>query len=183
MRVHSAAVQALGDVCRGGGAYGRSQTRGDISRGTAPGRTFGLPTRPRRDDAAPAEHAHHARGRAGITATVRQAAPDALTSRTPDGTTGRDGDAIAMLGEPHPNPTTGTTMLELTLGQPAYVRVAVYDVLGRLVATVFDGARVAGRHEITFDGSALPAGVYVARVQAQADTRTAILSRRLTVAR
>lgn len=114
---------------------------------------------------------------------MRQAAPDALTSRTPDGTTGRDGDAIAMLGEPRPNPTTGTTMLELTLGQPAYVRVAVYDVLGRLAATVFDGARVAGRHEITFDGSALPAGVYVARVLARSDTETATLTRRLTVAR
>jgi hypothetical protein len=46
------------------------------------------------------------------------------------------------------------------------VEVAVYDVLGRRVATVASERFPAGTHEEALDASALPAGVYVVRVTA-----------------
>ena len=36
----------------------------------------------------------------------------------------------------------------------------MYDVLGRVVATVVDAPYAAGRHRVVFDASALSSGVY-----------------------
>jgi alkaline phosphatase len=77
-----------------------------------------------------------------------------------------------------PNPTTGRSRIAFGLAEAADVRVVVYDALGREVAVLADGPHTAGRHGLTFDGSAYPSGSYVVRVEG-AETRTA----RLTVAR
>jgi hypothetical protein len=45
------------------------------------------------------------------------------------------------------------------------VRLAVYDLLGREVAILFDGRKEAGWHEVTFDGSDLGSGVYFCRLR------------------
>lgn len=76
-----------------------------------------------------------------------------------------------------PNPATQARVtFALDRAQPA--TVAVYDVLGRRVATLADGGLAAGTH--TFDvGAALPAGVYTIR----ATTAEGVSSRRLTVTR
>ncbi|MFH1734721.1 MAG: T9SS type A sorting domain-containing protein, partial [bacterium] len=37
----------------------------------------------------------------------------------------------------------------------------VYDIQGRLVATLVDGYRDEGLHEVTFDATGLAAGVYL----------------------
>jgi len=42
----------------------------------------------------------------------------------------------------------------------------VYDAAGRLVATLVDGWREAGAHEVTFDATGLAAGIYFARLEA-----------------
>jgi flagellar hook assembly protein FlgD len=47
-----------------------------------------------------------------------------------------------------------------------YVSLRIYDINGRLVETLVDGWREAGTHELTFDASHLPSGVYVYRIQA-----------------
>ena len=86
-------------------------------------------------------------------------------------------DALAL--EAYPNPAAGRATVAFALPEAAEVRVAVYDVLGRRVALLAEGAFEAGRHEVAFDGSALPAGLYVVRLQAGAAVRT----QRLTLAR
>ena len=65
-----------------------------------------------------------------------------------------------------PNPATLSTELAFTLDDAQDVRLSVYDVLGREVAVVAEGARGAGTHTATVDVRALPAGVYVARLVA-----------------
>jgi hypothetical protein len=40
----------------------------------------------------------------------------------------------------------------------------VLDICGRFVATLEDGWREVGRHEVTFDGSNLASGVYLYRI-------------------
>ena len=49
--------------------------------------------------------------------------------------------------------------------------LSVYDVLGRLVATLADGVRPAGDHQAQFDGSRLSSGVYVCRLHAEGSMR------------
>lgn len=56
------------------------------------------------------------------------------------------------------------------LTQYGPVRLCVYDVTGRLVRTLVDGSRPAGRHEITWDrktdsGLRVPAGVFFIRME------------------
>jgi len=77
-----------------------------------------------------------------------------------------------------PNPVTDSAALTLSLARPSPVCVAVYDLLGREVALLYEGALPAGTHVLPFDGSALPAGVYVVRARAGEGVTTV----RLTVA-
>ena len=73
------------------------------------------------------------------------------------------GDGDVFLGA-RPNPATRATTLRFRLAQAAHVRMDVYDALGRRVATLADGTREPGEHELTLDGRALPAGVYLCRL-------------------
>jgi len=83
------------------------------------------------------------------------------------------------LAAPTPNPAPGVTMLRYTLPAAGPVRLTVYDALGREVARLADGTEAAGPHAVRFDGSALPAGVYVVRLlhAAGAETQTLTLLR------
>jgi enterochelin esterase-like enzyme len=83
------------------------------------------------------------------------------------------------LSAPAPNPTAGRAALTYTLTEPAHVRIALYDILGREVAVLVEGARPTGQHEVTVDASRLAPGLYVARLQAGSEVAT----RRLTVVR
>ncbi len=67
-------------------------------------------------------------------------------------------------GAATPNPFAGTTTLRFALEEDAEVRLAVYDVLGREVAVLLDGAAEAGAHEAVFDAAGLPAGTYLWRL-------------------
>ena len=86
----------------------------------------------------------------------------------------------AALTRPAPNPFAGSTRLTLTVARPQHVAAHAYDLLGRRVSVLFDGALEANAPEtLTFDGANLPAGVYLIRVQGETFTRTerAVLAR------
>lgn len=98
------------------------------------------------------------------------------------GTTGVEsgGEAAAFEpGAPHPNPFAGRTDLTLALDTPQAVRVEVFDVLGRRMATLHDGPMAAGAHRLTLDAARLPGGLYVVRAAGEAMRAT----RRVTLAR
>ena len=59
-----------------------------------------------------------------------------------------------------PNPFSATTTVPFEIEQAGRVRLSVFDVLGRRVATLVDGDRAAGPHRATFDGSRLATGLY-----------------------
>lgn len=63
----------------------------------------------------------------------------------------------------HPNPLRAEGTLTLHLDRPERVRVEAFDVLGRRVATIHDGALPPGEHALSFDASGLPPGLYVIR--------------------
>jgi hypothetical protein len=72
----------------------------------------------------------------------------------------------SRLEQNFPNPFNAITTLSYKLQAASYVKLSVYDVTGRLVETLANGWREAGSHELTFDGSHLPSGVYVYCIQA-----------------
>lgn len=63
-----------------------------------------------------------------------------------------------------PNPTSGSTWIDLNLRQSGATRITLVDGLGRVVKTVFDGEMTAGTHTLGVDGYDLPAGIYFCRV-------------------
>jgi hypothetical protein len=83
------------------------------------------------------------------------------------------------LSEVSPNPFTGRTQLTVEVAEAQAVTVEVYDALGRRVATLHDGPMEAGAHALGFDGSSLPAGVYVVRATGETFSAT----RRATLVR
>ena len=97
---------------------------------------------------------------------------------TPTSPTPPSGGAALAVG---PNPTGGAATVRLDLPAPADVRVAVYDVLGRRVATLASGALGAGAHALPFDAAPLASGVYI--VRAEVGGGVGVLVRRLTVVR
>jgi hypothetical protein len=72
---------------------------------------------------------------------------------------------IRLLGA-SPNPFNPSTVISFELPAAGDVGLQVYDTAGRLVATLAEGWREAGEYKVTFDGSGLPSGVYVYRLQA-----------------
>lgn len=74
--------------------------------------------------------------------------------------------------ETYPNPFTDQATLRYNLPEAATVRVEVYDVAGRHVATLVDEPQAAGTHEVEWDAAELPSGVYVYRVEAGAFSET-----------
>jgi len=71
-----------------------------------------------------------------------------------------------------PNPSAGAAELRVFLDHSSDVKVDVYDVRGRRVASERVGRAAQGWRTLRFDGRALPSGVYFYRVTAGAETRT-----------
>jgi hypothetical protein len=79
-------------------------------------------------------------------------------------------DARMMLALAGPNPSRGSVRLQFRLGAPARVQLAVYDVSGRRVARLVDGAQTSGTHLVSWDGRdsngrSAAAGIYFARLE------------------
>jgi hypothetical protein len=71
-----------------------------------------------------------------------------------------------------PNPFNASTVACYKLQIAGHVSLKVYDTAGRLVATLEEGWREAGEHKATFEGSEIPSGVYIYRLQAGENTAT-----------
>ncbi len=67
----------------------------------------------------------------------------------------------------YPNPFNPRTVIPFSIREPGLVRVTVFDILGRPVATLADGRLPAGRHEVTFDGTSCGSGVYFYRIESK----------------
>jgi uncharacterized lipoprotein YddW (UPF0748 family) len=70
---------------------------------------------------------------------------------------------VTGLDANYPNPFNPTTVIGFQLSVFGQARLSVYDLLGREIAVLADGAYPAGRHEVVFDAGNLDlaSGVYV----------------------
>lgn len=66
----------------------------------------------------------------------------------------------------YPNPFNPSTNIKFDVAKTGVVKLEVFDILGRKVATLFDGKKSIGTHTVTFDASSLSSGVYFTRFTA-----------------
>ena len=69
-----------------------------------------------------------------------------------------------VLNQNYPNPFNPSTEISFELPSQSDVRVEVYDMMGRRVATAANGTYTAGTHSVTFDASNLSSGTYIYRL-------------------
>ncbi len=79
------------------------------------------------------------------------------------------------LDKNYPNPFNPSTNITYTLPRATETTLAVYNLLGRRVATLVDETQKAGTHSVEFDASNLSSGVYIYRLM----TDEANLSRKM----
>ncbi len=64
----------------------------------------------------------------------------------------------------YPNPFNPGTVIGYRLPENCAVRLIVFDILGREVATLVNEKQVPGNYEVTFEAKNLPSGVYFYRL-------------------
>ncbi len=99
-----------------------------------------------------------------------------------DGTTGVESKENPIVSNPvsftllqnYPNPFNPTTTIAYSLDKPAMVKLAIFNINGRLVRTLVDGRQTSGSHSVLWDGldnggNKVSSGVYfyVLNVDAQ----------------
>jgi hypothetical protein len=76
------------------------------------------------------------------------------------------------LDQNYPNPFNPSTTIRYSLPHSEYVKLFIYDILGRQVALLVDNRQDAGVYEILFDASLFPSGVYFYRLNTSTFTQT-----------
>ncbi len=71
----------------------------------------------------------------------------------------------ALLGN-YPNPFNPVTTISFTLAEREPVKLEICSITGQAVATLVDEVREAGSHQISWNGTGMPTGVYLCRFQA-----------------
>jgi len=81
------------------------------------------------------------------------------------------------LSQNYPNPFNPTTVIQFTLAVDGAVKLTVYDITGRMVATLINQPMNAGSHVAEFDGSRMASGSYFYElvVDGQKDVRKMML--------
>ncbi|MCX7761389.1 MAG: Ig-like domain-containing protein [Candidatus Kryptonium sp.] len=70
------------------------------------------------------------------------------------------------LEQNYPNPFNSGTLIKFSLPERVQVKLHVYDILGRFVASVAEGEFDAGVHTVKFEANDLPSGIYLYKIQA-----------------
>ncbi|MGD8780193.1 MAG: T9SS type A sorting domain-containing protein [Ignavibacteria bacterium] len=65
------------------------------------------------------------------------------------------------LSNAYPNPFNPVTNIEYIIAEESKVSINVYNLLGELVATLYDGYRPRGTYKVSFDGTKLSSGLYI----------------------
>ncbi len=64
------------------------------------------------------------------------------------------------LGANYPNPFNNTTTIPFTLNEHSNIRLEIYDIAGRSLGVIYEGAKAAGNHKVSWTADDLASGVY-----------------------
>ena len=84
---------------------------------------------------------------------------------------------VFTLEQNYPNPFNPTTTIQFGIGKRAKVSVVLFDITGRMVATLLDEQKEVGVHTVRWDGKnnngvSVSSGTYFYRLLASADDGT-----------
>jgi hypothetical protein len=107
-----------------------------------------------------------------------------VVARVPQETAGDPAQLGLSFSIPWPNPARDVARFSYALPVDADMRVEVFDIAGRRVRVLADGARAAGAQDLTYDlrddrGASLAVGVYLVRAR----LGETVFMRRLVIAR
>jgi hypothetical protein len=97
-------------------------------------------------------------------AVVSIASPVAVETEAPE--------TFFRLDPVYPNPVRDVATFSYEIRQSTEVRFAVYDMLGRRVATLAEGLHAPGRYQVRLEAAGMPSGVYVGVLQSEYARRT-----------
>jgi flagellar hook assembly protein FlgD len=80
----------------------------------------------------------------------------------------------------YPNPFRSETVIEYKLAEASHVSLAIYDIQGKMVASLVDGQQAAGIQIVTWNGTdrygnKMPSGIFSCIIR----TNNAVVSRKL----
>lgn len=76
------------------------------------------------------------------------------------------------LQQNYPNPFNPTTQIRYSIDKSSKVTVIVYDAVGKVVKTLFNGDQVVGNYQVEFTGENLSSGIYFAQLKAGSNLKT-----------
>jgi hypothetical protein len=71
------------------------------------------------------------------------------------------------LEQNYPNPFNPSTNIKFSLANSSRVKLVIYNIVGQEIATLLNENRNAGTHEIQWDASSIPSGVYFYSLEAE----------------
>ncbi len=74
---------------------------------------------------------------------------------------------LFALSQNYPNPFNPETRIDFRLTEKQNVSLRVYNMLGELVKELVNEEKPAGSYSVTFDGTNVPSGIYVYRIQTE----------------
>jgi hypothetical protein len=77
-----------------------------------------------------------------------------------------DGADEFRLSQNYPNPFNPSTSISYSVAEVVNVNLVVYDILGRVVATLINDVHTPGLYNVNFDASRLASGTYIYRLEA-----------------
>jgi hypothetical protein len=72
--------------------------------------------------------------------------------------------SASVLKQNFPNPFNPTTTITYDIAQHSFVRLSVYDLLGKQISTLVNEEKKPGRYEVVWDATDFPSGVYYHRL-------------------
>jgi hypothetical protein len=66
-----------------------------------------------------------------------------------------------------PNPFNPSTLIRFELPNPSKVQLKVFNMLGQEISTLVDGDQAQGVHEVVYNSTGVPSGVYLYSLRAQ----------------
>lgn len=69
------------------------------------------------------------------------------------------------LGQNYPNPFNPSTSFTVDMVETGDAVIKVYDLVGKVIQTIYEGTLARGIHTFNFDGSSLPSGMYLYEVK------------------
>ncbi len=81
------------------------------------------------------------------------------------------------LSQNYPNPFNPSTTIEYSVPINSHVRLTIYNIQGRTIATLVDGIKLQGQYEQTWNGtnelgSQVASGIYFYRLETSLNTKT-----------